>query len=280
LPFRLPITDTGRPPADAVCANIGWVRHTRWDALLIDIDGVLHVGATPIDGALEVVKAIRTRGTAFRLVTNTTSRSRRLVVQRLNGMGFDLDENDVLTPAALAVDLCRRRGYERVTLHVTDALHEDLAQLEGTGGTPEAVIVGDLGEQFTWHRLNQIFTELNQGAELIALQRNRVWESQDGLVLDAGPFVAALEYAADTQAVVTGKPSQAFFAQALEQLGRDAARAVMIGDDLEADVGGALDAGLDGVLVRTGKFRQEILDTGRIEPTLVWDSIAELADYL
>jgi HAD superfamily hydrolase (TIGR01458 family) len=260
--------------------DIGDVERTCWDALLIDIDGVLHVGATPIDGALDVVKAIRRRGTAFRLVTNTTSRSRRLVVQRLTSMGFDLDENDVLTPAALAVDLCRRRGYERVALHVADALHEDLAELGTTDGPPEAVIVGDLGEQFTWRRLNQIFTQLSQGAELIALQRNRVWESEHGLVLDAGPFVVALEYAADTEAVVTGKPSRAFFAQALQQLGRDAERAVMIGDDLEADVGGALDAGLDGVLVRTGKFREEVLAAGRLEPTLIWDSIAELADYL
>ena len=94
----------------------------RWDALLIDIDGVLHVGASPIEGAIEALELIRRRGLPFRLVTNTTSRSRRLVVERLKGMGFDVDARDVLTPASLAVDVCRERSYDRVALHVAPAL--------------------------------------------------------------------------------------------------------------------------------------------------------------
>lgn len=259
----------------------GGVPTARWDALLIDIDGVLHVGADPIDGALEAIELIRRRGLPFRLVTNTTSRSRRLVVQRLNRMGFELDDRDVLTPASLAVDLCRSRGLEHVALHVAPALEEDLAALGGAGGDDvQAVIVGDLGRGFTWDRLNQIFIQLRNGAELIALQRNRFWESEHGLVLDAGPFVVALEYAAQTEALVTGKPSPAFFAQALEQLGVGANHAVMIGDDVEADVGGAIDAGLDGVLVRTGKFRPQSLEASGVDPTEIWDSVAELADHL
>ena len=136
------------------------------------------------------------------------------------------------------------------------------------------------GRGFTWDRLNQIFIQLRNGAELIALQRNRFWESEHGLVLDAGPFVVALEYAAQTEALVTGKPSPAFFAQALEQLGVGANHAVMIGDDVEADVGGAIDAGLDGVLVRTGKFRPQSLEASGVDPTEIWDSVAELADHL
>ncbi len=254
-----------------------------WDALLIDIDGVLHIGVDPIDGAREAVQLIRRRGIPFRLVTNTTSRSRRLVVERLTGMGFELEQCDVLTPAALAVDVCRSRGYERVALHVASALREDLAALGGgTSGVeaPQAVIVGDLGREFTWDRLNQIFAQLHDGAELIALQRNRFWESENGLVLDAGPFVVALEYATQKEALVTGKPSPAFFAQALDHVGVDAARAVMIGDDVEADVGGAIEAGLDGVLVRTGKFRPQSVQASGVTPTQIWDSIAELGDHL
>jgi ribonucleotide monophosphatase NagD (HAD superfamily) len=114
----------------------------------------------------------------------------------------------------------------------------------------------------------------------VALQRNRVWESERGLVLDAGPFVVALEYASGREALVTGKPSPAFFATALRELGAPADRVAMIGDDLEADVGGAIEAGLDGVLVRTGKFRPQALEQSEVEPTLIWDSIADLQGVL
>jgi HAD superfamily hydrolase (TIGR01458 family) len=153
---------------------------------------------------------------------------------------------------------------------------EDFAELGESSDHPDAVILGDLGGGFTYDRMNTIFRQLETGAELIALQRNRFWQAEDGLVLDAGVFVVALEYATGRDSVVTGKPSVEFFGAALEQLGVDAADAAMIGDDLEADVGGALDAGLSAILVRTGKFREEKLSESDIEPTLVIDSIAEL----
>lgn len=250
----------------------------RWSGLLIDIDGVLHVGANVIDGARETLAALRARGMPFRLVTNTTSRSRRLVVDGLRALSFDVAESDVLTPAALAVRHCQANGYQRVALHVTRALREDLEELGDApdSGEVDAVVLGDLGEEFTYARLNTIFRQLQGGAELVALQRNRVWQREDGLSLDAGPFVVALEYAIGRQATVTGKPSPAFFRSALDELGVGASAAAMIGDDIEADVGGALDAGLDGVLVRTGKFRADVLDASGITPTLVLGSIVDL----
>jgi phospholysine phosphohistidine inorganic pyrophosphate phosphatase len=252
----------------------GHTGRVAWDALLLDIDGVLHVGEEPIDGAAAALADLRARGVPFRLVTNTTSRSRRLVVERLRRIGLDVAEDDVLTPAALAVARCRAEGHGRVALAVADALREDLAGLDEADADVDAVVLGDLGDGFTWERLNHLFRLLADGAELIALQRNRVWQREDGLVLDAGPFVAALEYATGRDAVVVGKPSPAFFAAALAELGVPADRAAMVGDDVEADVGGALGAGLAGVLVRTGKFRAETLAASGIEPTVVVDSIA------
>jgi len=255
---------------------------TRWDAVLLDIDGVLHVGDDAIPGAAEVLDGLREGGTPFRLVTNTTSRSRRGVVERLRDIGLDVCEEDVLTPAALAVAHCRAAGHERVALLVADALREDLAGLhEPADGEPvDAVIVGDLGEGFTYDRLNGAFRRLMDGAELVALQRNRYWQREDGLTLDAGGFVVALEYASDTEATVVGKPSAAFFAAALAEVGADAARAVMVGDDVEGDVGGAQDAGLAGVLVRTGKYREDAVAASGIEPTRTIDSIAEVPGLL
>ena len=121
-------------------------------------------------------------------------------------------------------------------LLVAEDLREDLAELEEGGGEVDAVVMGDLGEGFTYEVLNEAFRKVRAGAELIALQKNRYWETAEGLSLDAGPFVAAVEYAADREAVVVGKPSEAFFELALSDLGVKPAAAAMVGDDVEADV--------------------------------------------
>ena len=250
-----------------------------WEGLLLDIDGVLHVGDEEVPGARAALAQLRDADVPFRLVTNTTSRPRAAVTDRLQRIGFDVETTDVLTPAAMAVRLCEERGYERVALVVAHALREDLAALEAVetrGSSVDAVIVGDLGRGFTWDILNGAFRSLLRGADLIALQRNRYWRRPEGLVLDAGPFVAALEYAVDRPATVVGKPSAAFFLEGVADLGVDADRVAMIGDDLEADVGGALDAGIAGIQVRTGKFRPDVLESSAIEPTMVIDSIADV----
>lgn len=251
----------------------------HWDALLLDIDGVLHVGDEEVPGARDALERLRRAGIPFRLVTNTTSRPRAAVVDRLRRMGFDIEPEEVLTPAAMAVRLCEERGYERVALVVAHALREDLHALdavESRGSAVDAVIVGDLGRGFTWDVMNGAFRSLLRGADLIALQRNRYWRQPEGLVLDAGPFVAALEYAAGRPATVVGKPSPEFFLEGVADLGVQAPRVAMIGDDLEADVGGALEAGIAGLLVRTGKFRADALAEHPIAPTMVIDSIADV----
>ncbi|HTZ88603.1 MAG TPA: HAD-IA family hydrolase, partial [Solirubrobacteraceae bacterium] len=88
---------------------------------------------------------------------------------------------------------------------------------------------------------------------------------------------AALEYATRREAVVVGKPSEDFFAAALADM--ELEQAVMIGDDVEADVGGAMAAGLPGVLVRTGKFRQDALPQ-EVTPTAIVDSVADVPELL
>jgi HAD superfamily hydrolase (TIGR01458 family) len=124
--------------------------------------------------------------------------------------------------------------------------------------------------------LNHAFRLMMDGAELIALQHNRYWRRSDGMALDVGAYAAALEYATRSEAVVVGKPSQEFFAAALAEM--ELEQAVMVGDDVEADVGGAMAAGLAGVLVRTGKFRQDALP--EVTPTAVADSIADVPELL
>ena len=245
-------------------------------AVLIDLDGVLYVEERPIDGAADAIRALRAAGLPLRFVTNTTAHSRGRTLGKLERLGFDVSEHELVTPAALAVAHCRARGQRRVALVMNEEVKQDFRELEEVGEHPDAVIIGDLGPAFGYDVLNHAFRAVMDGAELIALQKNRYWLRADGLSLDVGPFVAAIEYATGQEAYVVGKPADGFFAGVLDELGIAPAAAAMIGDDIESDIGGALNAGLQAVLVRTGKYREDRVRESGITPTAVVDSIADV----
>jgi phospholysine phosphohistidine inorganic pyrophosphate phosphatase len=249
-------------------------------AVLLDLDGVLYVEDEPVPGARDAVAELRARGLGLRFVTNTTARPRRRILERLERLGVELDPDELSTPAALAVRVCRERGHRRVALVMNEAVKEDFAELEEVGAGADAVIIGDLGADFGYDVLNRAFRQLTDGAELIALQKNRFWMTPDGLSLDVGPFVAALEYAARREAIVVGKPAPAFFSTILAGIPAEPAAAAMVGDDIESDIGGALGAGLVGVLVRTGKYRAAEVQASGVEPTAIVDSIADVPRLL
>jgi len=114
----------------------------------------------------------------------------------------------------------------------------------------------------------------------VAMHRNMYWRTSAGLQLDTGAYVRALEEATGVEPVVLGKPSPDFFATGVTELGLDAGRVAMVGDDLHNDVLGAQHAGLRGVLVRTGKFRPEVLAASEERPDVVIDSFADLPSLL
>ncbi len=221
--------------------------------ILIDLDGVVYVGNHALPGSLDAIDQIRDSRIPFKFITNTTRRPRRRIVWDLAQLGLNVAAQDLFTPAALAHDLLKRQNLVPFLLVHPD-LREDFAGLAGDG--KEAVVVGDAGVFFTYDLLNQAYRKILHGAEFLALAKNRNFLDHDGeLSLDAGPFVAGLEYASGKTAAVLGKPAPAFFKIAVESLGCGPEDAVMIGDDAEADVGGAMAAGLQGILVQTGKYR-------------------------
>jgi HAD superfamily hydrolase (TIGR01458 family) len=128
--------------------------------------------------------------------------------------------------------------------------------------------------------LARAFAELEAGAELYCLHRNRWWQTKHGPMLDAGAFVAGLEYAAQTEAIVLGKPSPAYFEAACDALDADPDRTWMIGDDLESDVLGAQRLGMRTVLVRTGKFRPDTVERSGVQPDGIVSSLAQLPAWL
>ncbi len=148
------------------------------------------------------------------------------------------------------------------------SLREDLQGIEFVERAPQVVLVGDLGEELSYDALNRGFRFLlDEKVAFITLARNRYFRGRDGLCLDVGATVAALEYASQRTAVLIGKPAREFFGVACQSMGVAPEDTIVIGDDLEADIGGALAAGCSGVLVRTGKFRPEQLETDPSVPT-------------
>jgi HAD superfamily hydrolase (TIGR01458 family) len=126
--------------------------------------------------------------------------------------------------------------------------------------------------------MNLAFRLLLDGAILLALEKDRFWMGRDGLLLSAGPFVAALEYASGKSAEVIGKPSPQFFRLALDSMDAVPGESAMIGDDILTDIGGAMALGMKGILVRTGKFRPDVLAGAGVKPTRVIDSIAAIRE--
>lgn len=245
--------------------------------VLLDLGGVFYEGDRLLPGAQEALARLRDSGLTLRFVTNTTRQSRAALLQELAGRGLAIGEDELITPAVAAREVLLARGL-RPLLLIHPGLQADFTGLDTTD--PNAVVVGDAGEHFCYATLNRAFRLLHRGAPLLALGRNRYFQDSDGLSLDAGPFVAALEYAADVKAKLLGKPAPALFAAALRVPACRPAEAVMIGDDVEADVNGAIAFGLRGILVKTGKYRPG--DETRLQPggVVADDITAAVADLL
>ncbi|SDL96822.1 TIGR01458 family HAD-type hydrolase [Aliiruegeria lutimaris] len=247
--------------------------------VLLDISGVLYQGDVAIPGAVEAVRRLRNAGLPIRFLTNSTRRPKRDILTKLQSLGFDVDGNEVLTPAAAACAWLEANGYVPHLLVHPD-LEEDFAACRTVG--PVAVVVGDAGLYFTYERLNEAFREIESGAPFLALATNRVFRDADGMLsLDAGAFVRALEYSSGKDALVLGKPSVAFFRSGAEGMGSDPADIAMVGDDAESDVAGAISAGIGmGILVRTGKYRDGDETRFNPEPTHVARDIVEAVDAI
>ncbi len=245
-------------------------------ALLIDIDGVLAIGGVPIPGAAGAIQWIEENGIPHRFVSNSTRRSRNQIAERLNQAGFLITPDQITTPVVFALRLLEEQGISACRLLMTDAARSEFYEAgitEAQDGA-EAVIIGDAGSGFTFSKLNEAFREINNGALLIALERDRYWMAEDGLTLSAGPFVAALEYATGKTAMVTGKPSPEAFLSACAMMDVEPEKTAMIGDDIRTDVGGAQNAGLVGILVKTGKYSPAVVEYSGITPDRIIDSIA------
>ena len=264
------------------------LRVTRIDspsmaAILLDVDGVLHVSGEAIPGAAAAVNRLREVGHRLRFVTNNTTTSRAALAEELRAMGIQLEDEELqTTPRAAAKALAGRR----VLALTMPAIVEDLEGVELVGDSPEVVLIGGADETpetnsvFSYMNIARAFAEIDAGAELYSLHKNPWWQTSRGPLLDSGAFVAGLEYATGIEATVLGKPSPAYFLAALEAVDADPELTWMVGDDIEADIRGAQAHGMKTALVRTGKFRPDVVERSRVMPDAILSSIADLPEWL
>ncbi len=220
--------------------------------VLLDLSGVLYTGDSAIDGAHAALQRLHDAGLPVRYITNTTRKTAAAILQQLHDMQFEINSDELFTAPQAASLYLQENALNAVFL-----VHPNIeSEFSTDAARPvNAVMVGDAAEGFCYENLNRAFRYLLDGAGLYAMGINRYFREQQGFSLDAGPFVRALEYANDCKATVIGKPAAEFYRTAVASLGCNVSETVMVGDDVESDVIGAVNAGLQAILVRTGKYQ-------------------------
>ncbi|PPC90571.1 MAG: TIGR01458 family HAD-type hydrolase [Methylobacter sp.] len=248
--------------------------------LLFDLDGVLYVDNQAVDGAIEAVQKIRASGLPCRFVTNTSTLSIASLQQKLAGLGFEVDPREIISAPQATLLYLQRQPNPVCRLLLADDVRRDFAGFKQSDTDANFIVIGDIGDAWTYPLLNQLFKCLMHGARLIAIHKNKFWQTAYGLQMDIGGFIDALEYASGSKALIIGKPSPDFFKVALDDMGIAAHEAAIIGDDIDADVGGGQQSGLQGILVKTGKYRQSYAEASAVKPDFVLASVADLPELL
>ncbi len=248
--------------------------------VLIDVDGVLRIDNDPIPGAIDALRQLRRRDVPFRLLTNTTVRTRHSLGALLRRIGFNVSDEEIITAGAATAAYLRRRFPDQPCfLIATGDVTGDFVGVPLTDGTDaKVVVIGGAEHNFTYSAMNHAFRLLLNGASLVAMHREKYWITAAGPTLDAGAFIRGLEYVTGKRARVVGKPAAPFFRSGFQSLGLPPTQIAIVGDDLLQDILPAMKLGATGVLVRTGKFTPEQLENG--EPDYLIESIAAISEIV
>ncbi len=249
--------------------------------ILLDIDGVLHVSMQPLPGVAQTLSWLEQQGYATYFVSNTTTMARATLAQRLQQIGLPVSERRLITAPVAAANYIRKHHPGKRCWFLTKGdTANDFDGIELVDTRADVVVIGGAEELLSYEAMNAAFRMIMDGAILLALHKNMYWKTKDGLQLDSGPYVRALEIATGRDALVLGKPERAFFEQALDAIGCAAHEAIMVGDDIDNDVGGAQNAGLRGILVCSGKHKADSPLLKRVQPDAILPSLADLPRWL
>jgi HAD superfamily hydrolase (TIGR01458 family) len=253
---------------------------------LIDLEGTVYLGEVVYPGAKELIEKLRAKRKGFRLVSSTTMQSRNQLAARLRSLGIFVEQKEIFTASSATAQILRNFEGVKCYFAVSNNLMEDFDGLEVSEKNPDYVVLGDVGRAMNYELINKIFNFVMSGSELIALQKNRFFRGKDGLQIDAGAFVTAIEFATGKEAKVIGKPSRQFYNLAVHDIRMEAgqrwmsAEFAMVGDEIESDIKGAMDAGLTGILIKTGKHNDSYSAHTGVVPNFTFDSIEDLVKDL
>ncbi len=246
--------------------------------ILIDMDGVLRLGEKPAEYLNEFIDFLKTENFPFCIVSNSTFTDKSLMQKFFeeNGVAADF-------PIMTAVDAAYffvKENYSSIALYCSESVKHVFKDLK-LSETPEAVVIGDLGEAWNFEIMNDIFLKALNGAKIVAMQKNKFWKHPErGYLLDAGAFVSAIEYASDKRAILIGKPSPLYFQEALKLINSQGKRFVMIGDDLNADLYPLKSLGGTGILILTGKTSPRNLTAEDRENFYVANNLPEVIEII
>ncbi|CAL4149297.1 unnamed protein product, partial [Meganyctiphanes norvegica] len=256
--------------------------------VLLDITGVLYESGeglgTVIPGSVEAIARLKECGVPVRLVTNETCATREAVVDKLQHHGYNVTVEQIFSPVPAVLSVLKERKLiPHLLVHpAVENEFKSLLSSRENRGTPTCVVMGDADEGFSFVNMNDAFLALMAMDKpvLFSLGKGKYYKHKGQLQLDVGSFAAALEFACDIQAEVVGKPSPQFFGAALADMGITADQAVMVGDDIVSDVGGAQKCGIRGVLVRTGKYTPKCENHPTVKPNFIADNLANAVDLI
>ena len=263
--------------------------------VLFDIDGVLVTSWKPIAGASETLRILADNQIARTYLTNTTTRTRTQIAALLTEAGMDVSPDEVITAALLTADYVRDRHPDaRCFLVNSGHVGEDMPGIDlvyasdvgdAEPDTPDVVLLGGAGPEYDHVTLSRVYDWMAQGVPVVAMHRSTSWNTTEGLRIDTGMYLLGMEETSGRKAAAVGKPAPEGFLASAARLGVEPEEMFMVGDDLNNDVLAAQVVGMTGVLVRTGKFRQDTLDRWAadefaMQPNHVIDSIADLPELL
>jgi 4-nitrophenyl phosphatase len=248
-------------------------------ALIIDMDGVLWRGDTPVPGLIEFFQFLWDRSISFRLATNNSSKTPEQYVDKLASMGVEVPSKAILTSAiATARHIATVAPGAVVYFIGEDGIRQALLDhgLRLSDGTQADFVVSGWDRGITFQKLSQATLLIRDGAKFIGTNPDRTWPSERGLLPGAGAILAYLQAATDVAPLIIGKPERTMFDTTLADMGVGAAQAAMLGDRLETDIAGAQRAGLRSILVLSGVSDEASLATSPVKPDWVFDGIREL----
>ena len=257
-----------------------YVLNNSIKAFLFDLDGVFYVDNQLIDGGNETLRYLRDLKIPFRFITNNTTDSRNNLTSKLIQLGLEVKKEEIISANYAGVLLIKQLNLKNCKLILRPEAQEDYFDLNKNDNPVEAIVVGDIGSDWNHNLMNELLHDLLNGAELVALHKGRYFQSEGGLTIDAGAFVAGLEYASGVTARVVGKPNPNFFALASTHFNCKPEQIVLVGDDFINDIEGGHTMGYLTIMVKTGKYREALAKKAKVQPHYFLSSIKELPKWL